>query len=88
MNTISVGSSSPLYSVRGQRSALHGVEAPRSRDALEFVLSAIDERQLGPGHEFLHGARHDDLSAVARRGDPRADVYREAADVLDYQIQL
>ena len=50
--------------------------------------AAIFEAEARADYEVLHGARDDDLARLGERGNPGADVYGDAADVVSDQLAL
>src|SRR5262245_10493360 len=55
---------------------------PLALDALERMHPAVFELDPRAEDEVLHGARHEHRSRPGERGDPRADVYGEAGQVV------
>ena len=53
-----------------------------------LVGAAIFEVQVGPDDEIAHRPRHEYLSGARERGDARADVHRDPADVLAPALDL
>ena len=49
---------------------------------------SIIELDPRAGHEILHRARDEQLARLGQRRDALADVDRDAADVLVYQLTL
>jgi hypothetical protein len=47
-----------------------GVDTPGARDALELVLSAINEVEARASDEVLYGLRDEHLAGVGERCDP------------------
>src|SRR5438067_154029 len=52
------------------------------------MSAAVLERDPGPRHEILHGARDQDLPRTRGGDDPGADVDRDAADIFSHQLAL
>src|SRR4029453_3357755 len=63
-------------------------QPPAIGDALELMLAAILEDEPGAGHEVLHGACCQHLSGFGKRSEPRADVYRDSAHSIAFQLHL
>src|SRR4029453_9647726 len=63
-------------------------QPPAIGDALELMLAAILEDEPGAGHEVLHGACCQHLSGLGKRSEPRADVYRDSAHSIAFQLHL
>jgi hypothetical protein len=75
----------------GQRpngSADDGIEVPLSRDALEFMRSAVFEPDARAGDEVFDGTGDEYLSRLGLRRDTRADVDGEPADLAVDQFAL
>jgi hypothetical protein len=52
------------------------------RDALQLVLAGIFEHQSRARGEVFHRGTHQNLPCAGERADARADVDRQAADVV------
>src|SRR5205823_7146036 len=64
----------------------HRVQPPRAGNALELVLTPIEEPHAGPGDEILHGLRDEHLAAFRSGSGAGADHHREAGDLALVQL--
>jgi hypothetical protein len=71
-----------------RRSAEQLVEMPAVGDALQLVFAGVFELQPRAGGEVFHRGAHENLPCVGERADARADVDREAADVVASEFDL
>ena len=71
-----------------RRSAKHPVEMPPVGDALQFVFAGVFELQPRARGEVFHRGAHENLPGACERADPRADVDREAANVVASEFDL
>src|SRR5947208_3302271 len=74
--------------VRGCASRNHGVNRPRSRNALQFVLATILKLQPAPGDEIGHSPTHEHFAWSSHRRHTLADMHSDAADVVTAQLHL
>src|SRR5439155_14268681 len=65
-----------------------GIEPPRAGHALQLVLASLVEGEPGAGHEVLHGGRDEHLPGARERGHSRADVDRQAAELVTQSLAL
>src|SRR5205807_4013564 len=52
------------------------------------MRAAILEHDPRAGHQVFDGARGEDFTGTRQSSDPRADVYRKAADVVAHPLAL
>src|SRR6185436_8716615 len=74
--------------LRPTSSLLRRPQAPGPGHALERVLAAVGEADPGADDEVLDGVGDEHLARRRERADARADVDREAADVLADRLAL
>ena len=70
------------HSRTGGRLGLDGEDPPRSGDAFEVVLAAVGEGPARADDEVADGAADEHFARCGEAADARADVDREAADVV------
>src|SRR5262249_50564810 len=70
-----------LKLVTGFTSDLRGKEAPRVRNALEFVLAALTERDAGARDEILDRAGDQDFVGTRQGTDASGDVDGETGEI-------
>jgi hypothetical protein len=69
-------------------STLNGEQFPGPRHPFEFVLATVVELDSRAEDEVLDGPRHQHLSRVGQRSDPRSDVDRNATEVIASDLTL
>src|SRR5215468_4224550 len=69
-------------------SDLRGKEAPRVRNALEFVLAALAERDAGPRDEILDRAGDQDFVGTRQGTDASGDVDGETGEIVAADFAL
>src|SRR5262245_7729455 len=74
--------------VRSRASDHRGKEAPRVRNALEFVLAALAERDAGARDEILDRAGDQDFVGTRQRTDASGDVNRETGEIVAADLAL
>ena len=62
--------------------------SPFAGDTLKGSGAAVAEAQARAGHQILYCARHKDLAGAGERGNARADVDSDPADVLSHHLAL
>src|SRR5581483_3118722 len=67
-------------------SALSREDLPLAGNALERPATARAETEPGAGDEILHRARNQHLARAGERRNPRADVHRDAADIVIHDL--
>src|SRR5207237_4686354 len=65
-----------------------GEHLPRAGDALQGVDPPLLEVLARTDGQVANRAREDDVPRPGESGDPRADVHREAADLLAHALAL
>src|SRR5436190_22640781 len=70
------------------RLVLHRVELPLARHALQRMHAAVGERDSRAGDEVRDGPRDEHLPRPGDRSHARADVDRDAPEVVAYQLAL
>src|SRR6188508_1852754 len=78
---------SPLFAYRVSGAA-DGKESPFARDALQLVRPVLFELEARPGNEVADRARDEHLPRPGQGSDARADVDRDAGDLLLVQLTL
>src|SRR4051812_4667213 len=63
-------------------STLHGEQLPGPRNTLEFMLTAICERDTRPDDEILDGPGDQDLSGSCQRSHPSGDVHGQPSEAI------
>ena len=59
---------------------------PLSGNALERPAAAVCEAQTGASNQILDCARHQNFVRTCERGNARADVDRNATDILAHHL--
>src|SRR5215510_9652689 len=77
-----------LKLVTGFTSDLCGKEAPRVRNALEFVLAALAERDAGARDEILDRAGDQDFVGTRQGTDASGDVNGETGEIVAADFAL
>src|SRR5262249_7686244 len=77
-----------LKLVTGFPSDLRGKEAPRVRNALEFVLAALAERDAGAHDEILDRAGDQDFVGTRQGTDTSGDVDGETGEIVAADFAL
>ena len=61
---------------------------PLTGDALERAVATVCEAQSGAGDQILYRAGHQNFVRTCERGNARADVDRNATDILAHHLAL
>src|SRR5499426_1313233 len=77
-----------LVLVTGFTSDLRDKEAPRVRNALEFVLAALAERDAGAHDEILDRAGDQDFVGPRQGADASGDVDGETGEIVAADFAL
>ena len=75
-----------FQSAKRSVSPLYSVDMPLARDALERPTAAIREAQSGAGDQILYRAGHQNFVRGRERGNARADVNGNSADILAHHL--